>query len=103
MDRRQLFDGDDRWIGWLRTEPELAGGWHTHGKRDSYVVVVAGTIHIDFGPGGRERVTAGPGDLVVNPAGLVHREVTDREPVEAVVIRIGPGSLTENVDGPDPE
>jgi uncharacterized RmlC-like cupin family protein len=103
MDRRQLLDDGDRWIGWVRTEAGLAGGWHHHGERDSYVYVIDGSIDIEFGPGGRERVTAGPGDVVVNPREAIHREVTGPDgPAELFVVRVGPGPLTVNVDGPDP-
>jgi hypothetical protein len=28
MDRRQLLDEADRWIGWVGTTPGMAGGWH---------------------------------------------------------------------------
>jgi uncharacterized RmlC-like cupin family protein len=103
MDRRQLLDDGDRWIGWVRTEAGVAGGWHHHGERDSYVYVIDGSIDIEFGPGGRERVTAGPGDVVVNPREAIHREVTGPDgPAELFVVRVGPGPLTVNVDGPDP-
>ena len=102
MDRRQLLDDGDRWIGWVRTEAGVAGGWHHHGERDSYVYVIDGSIHIEFGPGGRERVTAGPGDVVVNPREAIHREVTGPDgPAELFVVRVGPGPLTVNVEGPD--
>ena len=96
MDRRQLIDRDGAWAGWLRTEPQLAGGWHHHGDRDSYIFVARGTIAIEFGPGGR-------GDFVYNPARMIHREVTGDEPVEAFVLRVGQGPLNVNVDGPDPD
>jgi uncharacterized RmlC-like cupin family protein len=103
MDRRQLLDDGDRWIGWVRTDAGVAGGWHHHGNRDSYVYVISGSIDVEFGPGGRERVTAGPGDVVVNPHDVIHREVTGPEaPAELFVVRVGPGPLTVNVEGPDP-
>ena len=104
MDRRQLIDDPDRWLGWVRTDAGLAGGWHHHGERDSYVYILRGGVRIEFGPGGRESVTAMAGDLVFNPAGMVHREVTEAdEPAELFVVRIGPGPLNVNVDGPDPD
>jgi uncharacterized RmlC-like cupin family protein len=104
MDRRQLLEDGDRWLGWVRTEPALAGGWHHHGDRDTYVYVLRGTITIEYGAGGREEVTAHSGDLIFNPAGVVHRETTGpSEPGESFVIRIGPGPLNVNVDGPDPD
>jgi uncharacterized RmlC-like cupin family protein len=104
MDRREILDDGDRWLGWLRTDAGLAGGWHHHGDRDSYIYVISGSIAIDFGPGGRDRVEANAGDVVVNPKAVVHREVTGPdEPVTAFVVRVGPGPLTVNVEGPDPE
>jgi uncharacterized RmlC-like cupin family protein len=103
MDRRQLLDAGERWFGYVRTEARMAGGWHTHGERDSYIYMVSGSIHVDYGPGGRKRVTARAGDLVVNPAHMVHREVTDDEAAELFVVRVGPGPLNVNVDGPDPD
>ncbi len=102
MLRHQLIDHDDRWIGWVQTEAGLAGGWHHHGDRDSYVYVLRGAVTIDSGPGGRDHVTAVAGDLVFNPARVVHREVTaPGEPAELLVLRVGPGPLNVNVDGPD--
>jgi len=104
MDRRELLDDGERWVGWVETEPGIAGGWHHHGDRDSYVYVVRGTVTIEFGPGGRESVTAGAGDLIFNPARMVHREITGPgEPAEVFLVRVGPGPLNVNVDGPDPE
>ena len=35
MDRRQLVDVGDRWVGWVRTTPGMAGGWHHQGDRDT--------------------------------------------------------------------
>jgi uncharacterized RmlC-like cupin family protein len=104
MDRREVVADGERWVGWLRTEPGLSGGWHTHGERDSYIYMISGEMRIDFGPGGRESVTAKAGDFIVNPAGMVHRETTGPgDPAEAMVVRVGPGPLTVNVEGPDPE
>ena len=103
MDRHQLVDDDRVWVGRVRTEAGLAGGWHTHGDRDSYVYILDGSIAIEFGPGGRERVVAGAGDLVVNPARLVHREITGADgPGDLLVVRVGSGPLNVNLDGPDP-
>jgi uncharacterized RmlC-like cupin family protein len=104
MDRRQLFVGDGYWVGWLRTEPGLEGGWHHHGEHDSVIYVLRGSIHIDFGPGGRERVTARSGDAIFNPKRLIHREVTPAgDPTDAFVVRVGSGPQNFNVDGPDPD
>lgn len=103
MDRRQIMDRGDTWVGWVRTDAGLAGGWHHHGDRDSYVYVLRGSVTIDFGPGGRESVTATEGDMIFNPARMVHRETTTPDgPAEFFVVRVGSGVLNVNVDGPGP-
>jgi len=102
MERREILVDGDRWIGWVKTDAGMAGGWHHHAERDSYVYVIRGSVDVEFGPGGHERVTGNPGDVIVNPGGVVHREVTGPEgPAELLVVRVGPGPLTVNVDGPD--
>lgn len=104
MDRRELRADDGAWAGWVRTTAGMSGGWHHHGDRDSYVFVTRGSIRIDFGPGGRDSLTAAAGDFVFNPRRMVHREVTgESEPAEVFVVRVGSGPQNFNVDGPDPE
>jgi len=104
MDRRALLDDGDRWLGWVRTDPGVVGGWHHHGERDSYVYVLSGSVTIEYGRNGGLRLTGAAGDLIFNPAHLVHREITGPEqPAEALVVRVGTGPLNVNVEGPDPE
>lgn len=103
MERRQLLEHEDRWIGWVRTQPGMASGWHHHGDRDTYIFMVGGSIKIEFGPGGRESIQPGAGDMGYVPPRIVHREITgDDGPGEAFVVRIGSGPPNVNVDGPDP-
>jgi uncharacterized RmlC-like cupin family protein len=103
MERRQLLSDEDRWVGIVRTEPGIAGGWHHHADHDSYIYVVRGSLRIEFGPGAGDRIDAGAGDLIVNPARTVHREITPPGPtsVELLVVRIGGGPDTVNVAGPE--
>ncbi len=102
MDRRQLFEHDDPWVGWLETQPGTAGGWHHHGDRDTYVFWTRGSLIVQFGPGGNEEITLEAGDVAFIPPQTVHREITgDGEHGEAFVIRIGSGPQNVNVDGPD--
>jgi uncharacterized RmlC-like cupin family protein len=104
MDRRELLDDGERWVGWVETAPGIAGGWHHHGDRDSYIYVLRGRVTIEYGSGGRSALTAVAGDFIFNPARMVHREVTaPGEPAEVFLVRVGPGPLNVNVDGPDPE
>ena len=89
-------------MGWVQTEAGLAGGWHHHGDRDSYVYVLRGSVTIEYGAGGQGRVRAVAGDLIFNPPRVVHREITGAdEAAELFVVRIGPGPLNVNVEGPD--
>jgi uncharacterized RmlC-like cupin family protein len=101
MQREEAYSDDERWLGFVRTDPGIEGGWHHHGERDSYIYVLRGSISIDFGPGGRDRLAARPGDFIFNPARMVHREVTGSEPGELIVVRLGPGPQVVNVEGPD--
>jgi uncharacterized RmlC-like cupin family protein len=104
MDRRQLLEHEDRWLGWVRTDAGVAGGWHHHGDRDSYIYMLRGSITIEYGPGGREAVTVEAGDLIFNPPRMVHREITaPGELAELFVVRVGMGPQNFNVDGPDPD
>lgn len=103
MERRQLWDRDDRWVGWVRTQAGVASAWHHHGERDTYIFLTSGAMEIEYGPGGRERMTLEAGDFGYLPARTVHRETTGGErPGEAFVMRIGVGPQNVNVDGPDP-
>ena len=104
MDRSELIDDRERWVGWVQTDAGVAGGWHHHGARDSYIYVLRGTVRIEYGPAGREHLTARAGDFIFNPAGMVHREITGPdEPAEFFVVRIGPGPQNVNVDRADDE
>jgi uncharacterized RmlC-like cupin family protein len=102
MQREEAYADDERWLGFVRTDPDIEGGWHHHGERDSYIYVLRGSISIDFGPRGRDRITAHPGDFIFNPARMVHREITGHEPGELIVMRLGPGPQVVNLEGPDP-
>jgi uncharacterized RmlC-like cupin family protein len=102
MERRQLLEDGDLWVGWVRTDAGIAGGWHHHGDRDSYVYVLRGSVTVEYGETGSQALFGAAGDLIFNPARLVHREITGPgEPAECLVIRVGSGPLTVNVDGPE--
>ena len=101
--REQAIAVDGLWSGLVRTEPGTTSGWHHHGDHDTSVYVVAGTVRLEFGPGGAEAVEAGPGDFLHIPKHVVHREGnTGSTPSEEVVTRSGTGPVTVNVDGPAP-
>jgi uncharacterized RmlC-like cupin family protein len=81
--------------------PKRPSGWHHHGDYDTYIYVLAGSLHFEFGPEGTQVVEAGPGDFVHVPRQVVHRE-SNRSADEgvAVAVRTGGGPPVVNVDGP---
>lgn len=100
MTRQQAFVGDDRWVGFIRTEPGKWSGWHHHGENDTYLFALRGQIELESGEDG-STVAAGATDFVYVPAGLVHRERTaPGAPGEAVLVRIGRGPTVVKADGP---
>jgi uncharacterized RmlC-like cupin family protein len=82
----------------------MQGGWHHHGEYETSLYIVSGLMRLDFGPGGRQTVEAGPGDFVYVPRHAVHREANpSTEAGTAVITRAGHGEAVINVDGPEPE
>jgi hypothetical protein len=69
-----------------------------HPGYDTYVFQTEGRLRLEFGAGGTESVEGGPGDFVLIPKGLVHREGNPgTEPNEAIVFRVGEGGVLVNV------
>src|ERR1700712_2360771 len=102
MPRRLAFAAPGLWAGLVHTEPGAASGWHHHGEHETSLYVVEGAMRLEFGPGGREQVNAGPGSFLHVPAHTVHRESNPTEARStAVIARAGRGVPTVNVDGPD--
>jgi hypothetical protein len=62
--REQAIDVHGLWSGLVRNDPGAASGWQHHGDHDTSVYVVAGTVRIEFGPGGAQAVDAGRGDFL---------------------------------------
>ncbi len=101
MDRQQAFATDAMWAGFARTEPGMRSGWHHHGEYESAIYVLTGALRMESGPGGNEVVDAGPGDFVLVPRHVVHREGNPSEEAgDIVVVRSGHGESNFNVDGP---
>jgi uncharacterized RmlC-like cupin family protein len=59
-------------------------------------------MRMEFGPGGRESLEAGPGDFLYLEPGAIHRESNPTESeATALVMRAGHGEVVVNVDGPE--
>jgi uncharacterized RmlC-like cupin family protein len=102
MRRRRAIEVSGLWSGLVHTDPGATSGWHHHGEHETSLYVVSGTMRLEFGPGGRSVVEAGPGDFVHVPAHVVHRESNPSgQLATAVIARAGEGIPTVNVDGPD--
>ena len=100
MRREQAFTGDDRWVGYVRSEPGGWSGWHHHGDHDTYFYVLQGNLQLEHGEG-HALTDAGAGDFVHVPAGLTHRErSTGDDPAEVVLVRMGRGPTVVNVSAP---
>ncbi len=68
-----------------------------------YAYNICGQLRIEFGPGGREWLGMGPGEVLHVPKRMIHREVTlGPEAGMAFVVRVGAGEPVVNVDGPEP-
>lgn len=102
MTREEAISTDHMWSGFVRTEAGMVSGWHHHGNYESSIFVMTGGLVMEFGPGGAERLEAGPGDFLYIAPWAVHREgnPTDAES-HIVVTRAGEGPPVTNVDGPE--
>jgi uncharacterized RmlC-like cupin family protein len=105
LEERQRHDADGRWVGLsglIRNEAGDASGWHHHAANDTYVYVIRGSIVIEFGADGGERIEARAGDFFVVPADTIHRETTGPDSdLDAFIIRVGTQPEYVQVDGPE--
>ena len=98
--RRQAFVTDDRWVGYVHTQPGDWSGWHHHGDTDTYLYIIRGELEFEYGVE-EARLGFGPGDFVHMPRRVIHRERTrPGDTGEAVLVRIGRGPTVVNVPGP---
>jgi uncharacterized RmlC-like cupin family protein len=103
MVREEAIATGRMWAGLVRTDAGMISGWHHHGAYQTAIFVLSGALRMEFGPGGRETLEAGPRDFVYVEAGGVHRESNPSdEESRIVVVRAGDGEPVFNVDGPEP-
>ena len=105
-ERRHFHDPDGRWIGWagwIQNEAGDVSDWHHHASNVTYVYVIRGSVTVEFGPGGSDRIVAGAGDFFIVPADTVHRESTsDDSDLEAYIVRVGGEPEHVTAEGPEP-
>ena len=98
MIREAALESEDIWAGIARTQPGNMSGWHHHGQWDTIAYVIAGMVHLEFGPGGCQAVEAHPGDFLLIPPGEIHRESNpSAEEQRLVIVRRGSGPVVINV------
>ena len=92
-ERLHFNDPDERWVGWagwIQNDAGDVSGWHHHATNETHVYVIRGSVTVEFGPSGMDRVAAGAGDFFIVPSNTVHRELTDEESdLEAFIVRVG--------------
>lgn len=99
--REQAFATEDRWVGYVTSEPGEWSDWHHHGATDTCFYVLQGGMEFEFGPE-RATATVNSGDFCHVPKGVVHRErPLPGVRAEVVLVRIGSGPTVVNVEGPD--
>ena len=104
MHREEAFSGGGAWVGVVHTPAGSTSGWHHHGDYDTYVYLSSGRQLVEFGRDGRERVEAGPGDVIHVGKHVIHRESNPSgDDTLTFVVRVGSGTLVINVDSPKGE
>lgn len=100
MDRERALELPGLWSGQVRTGPGVVSGWHHHDSNESCLYVVSGVLRFEF-EGSDGHLDAEAGDFVHVPAFTVHRESNPNDsPSLAVIVRVGRGISTVNVEAP---
>ena len=91
MERQQALATEGLWAGFVRTRPGMKSGWHHHGEFDTAVYVLSGAMRFEWGSAD-DVADAGPGDFVLVPKRVVHRESNPSEGLcDAIVVRAAKG------------
>ncbi len=99
---RTLTRFDEVSFGKAHSGPQATSGWHHHGQRTTYVYVLQGQVHIEWGPGGRESVDLTSGDFYVVPPNTIHREGNPGSEENCLVgFMVGSGTEVVNVEEPE--
>ena len=100
--RRTAFEGEGHWFGHVQATPSAMSGWHHHGDNVTMGYVLKGSLTLEFGPNGSQKVEVGEGEYFEVPRNTIHREGNaSTEFGEVVIARVGEGPLVFPVDGPE--
>ena len=83
-----LFHSDALLLGVNCLEPGQTQPAHDHAGQDKFYYVVAGSGRFQVG---EEHLTAGPGEVVWTPAGVVHGVTNDGQERLTLLVGIAPG------------
>ena len=101
--RRHAIATPELWAGMTTVDGGVTSGWHHHGSYTTVFYVLSGRFAVEYIEDEVHTVEAGPGDFVVVPDGVLHNEIFEPDvPVEAVVIRYGPGEGPTTIEVTDP-
>lgn len=89
------------WMGFVRMAPAASSTAHHHGRCESGIYVIHGSLQIRFGEGLLRSANAYAGDFIYVPPRAVHREVnlSSDEPVDQIVVRDSPKNIVVPVAG----
>lgn len=100
VDRRLAFETENNVMVQSRVAGDSATDWHHHGDRHVYVYLLEGSVALEYGPDGQQRLEGTAPLFVHIPPGLVHRDVNPADTEQVSVINfVGSGPLVVNVDG----
>jgi uncharacterized RmlC-like cupin family protein len=104
MAREEAVRTPTMWAGIAKTAPLTYSGWHHHGRYESVIHVLRGSVRLEFGAGGASTLEAHSGETLYVAPGEIHREGNPGDvESEIVVVRGGEGEIVVNVPGPSPD
>lgn len=102
VDRRLAFETEHNVLVQSRVDGNSATDWHHHGERHVYVYLVDGSVALEYGPDGQQRLEGSAPLFAYIPPKVVHRDVNPTETEQLSVINfVGSGPMVVNVDGPE--
>lgn len=107
MTRFKAYSHEHLWVGRIENDSDHeASDWQVHPGQDTYGYVISDRFFVEFGPGGSERLGAArvrARPLRDDPQGCRARQGNAGGAAnDGVIVQVGEGPVTVNVDGSDP-